>query len=157
MIINPYESPVPEPEHEVPVGARRQLGPPALALLLLGLATLLIAVGLLLFLLGLMALHLYHFGWTGQAAQQDLFLRSFLAAGILVSCGIAGLILTIGANHMRTFRSRRWAHAAAIVALVPHPLWILFGPFAIWALLALRHPDVKAAFARQRPRTERET
>jgi hypothetical protein len=80
------------------------------------------------------------------------------AAGIqnLVFLGVSSgysLLLIGGALRMSAARGYAVSMATAIMALVPlvGPCYLLAIPFGIWALVALRRPEVRAGFQPETP------
>ncbi len=74
-----------------------------------------------------------------------------IAAGYYGVIGVAGIacasVIIYGANQMKNLRSRGWALAGCIAALVPcWGCWILGLPFGIWALVVFNKPEVQRAF-----------
>jgi len=57
----------------------------------------------------------------------------------------------VGAGSMLTRQSRRSAWAGAIVAMIPFcgPCYGLLFPFAIWAIIVLRRPEVQSQFKKK--------
>ena len=58
------------------------------------------------------------------------------------------VLVLIGASKLQSLKSREFAFAAAILAMVPclTPCCVLGLPFGIWALVALNKPEVKSQF-----------
>ena len=58
------------------------------------------------------------------------------------------VLILIGAARMQSLRSREFAFAAAIMAMVPclTPCCLIGLPFGIWALVVLNKPEVKSQF-----------
>jgi hypothetical protein len=58
------------------------------------------------------------------------------------------VLVLIGASKLQSLKSREFAFAAAILAMVPclTPCCILGLPFGIWALVVLNKPEVKSQF-----------
>jgi hypothetical protein len=73
--------------------------------------------------------------------------RAGQAGGAMLGIGIE-ILIVIGAMKMKRLESHSFAMAAAILSLIPcaSPCCCLQMPFAIWALLVLGDPMVKAAF-----------
>ncbi len=63
--------------------------------------------------------------------------------------GISSIIIFIGALKMKNLRSRGWARASAILAMIPcvSGCCLLGLPFGIWALMVLGNEDVKRGFS----------
>lgn len=60
----------------------------------------------------------------------------------------SGVLVICGSLRMRELKNYRLCRVSAIVAILPTGPDVVFGvPFGLWALLILRRPDVKAAFA----------
>jgi hypothetical protein len=61
----------------------------------------------------------------------------------------SGLIVLNGAWKMRKLKSYRFCCFSAVLAMLPMGMGFIVGwPAGIWALVVLRRPDVRAAFAR---------
>jgi hypothetical protein len=113
--------------------ARTQVRGPAAGLVVAGLATLLVSVG------------------VGTICVAYGSAQSEVAAVLIWSALLAfpiGGILVLGGVQMRSLRSYGLAVAAAAVAMMPLTLgWFLGLPLGLWALLVLRRPEVREAFA----------
>jgi hypothetical protein len=59
------------------------------------------------------------------------------------------VLVLIGASKLQSLKSREFAFAAAILAMVPclTPCCVLGLPFGIWALVVLNKPEVKSQFS----------
>lgn len=105
--------------------------------------------------------------WSGAALEIAIFFAVYLAvrfaqSGALRYVGPSGhelaqglvvvpsILIAYGAWCMRCNKHYRVAVVAALIACIPliSPCLILGIPFGIWAILVLRRPDVRAAFAR---------
>jgi hypothetical protein len=64
--------------------------------------------------------------------------------------GVAwGTVVYVGGYQMKTLRSRGWAMAGSIVALIPISVCCVpCIPFGIWALVTIGRPEVVDAFGR---------
>jgi hypothetical protein len=68
---------------------------------------------------------------------------------------LGGLLIANGARHLLTLKSRGWARAGSILAMIPCFACCLVGlPIGIWALTVIHRTEVTAAFASVQ-RTER--
>ena len=71
-------------------------------------------------------------------------------AGNIASClgsVCIGAVLTFGGIQMKNLRSKSWARAASIIAMVPCLTCCLWGlPIGIWATVVLNKPEVAGAF-----------
>jgi hypothetical protein len=58
------------------------------------------------------------------------------------------VLVLIGASKLQSLKSREFAFAAAILAMIPclTPCCVLGMPFGIWALVVLNKPEVKSQF-----------
>lgn len=61
---------------------------------------------------------------------------------------LLGIVVFLGASHMRKLQSRGLAKTAAVLAVIPctSPCCVLGIPLGIWALVVLSDPRVAAAF-----------
>ena len=58
-----------------------------------------------------------------------------------------GAVMTYGGLQMKNLRSKTWARAASIIAMVPCLTCCLYGlPIGIWATVVLNKPEVSSAF-----------
>jgi hypothetical protein len=62
---------------------------------------------------------------------------------------LAAGVIFYGALKMKRLESRRLALAAAVLALVVPPAYLIGWPSGVWALAVLTAPEVKAAFGRK--------
>jgi hypothetical protein len=139
------ESPDPPPIPEDPSrAARARLFWPAVGLIVVSVLWIIISLGGSAFFLQWIVL-----------PNDDPELR---AAGIqnLVFLGVSSgysLLLIGGALRMSAARGYAVSMAPAIIALVPlvGPCYLLAIPFGIWALVALRRPEVRAGFQPETP------
>ena len=95
--------------------------------------------------------------WMRQAWAPTLTNLPEIAVG--VAAWVLGLLLIVAALRLMRLKGYRFAFAAGILAMAPLPPFFLVGlPVGIWALVVLRRPEVKAAFAvAQRPDMGRQT
>lgn len=74
------------------------------------------------------------------------------AAGLLALAGLAAVwnwVVVLGGGRMRACRNYRLAVAAAVLSFLPWPLYYCLpvsAPVAVWALVVLARPDVRARF-----------
>jgi len=152
--------PAPAPERSGPIdpAAKQRVAGPAIGLLVTGILD---CLSMPLLALVLTAV-LWRLGWPAGAGPLELPARSFsdfvslflpglsIALGWLALGLVIGVLIIIGAVQMKRVRSSGWARTSAILAMLPLPnpvTWFLGLPMGIWALVVLRRPDVRAAFA----------
>lgn len=145
MDTNPYAAPQAQTAEESPLArrerARRLVGPPSTALLLLGgLSAPLIVSGAI-----FSALELFSTGGD-VSKQSDLITAGYLAMQLAMAAGDA--LILAGAWNMHQLGSRKLALAGAWTAVIPFlsPFLYLGIPFGVWALVILYRSDVMAAF-----------
>lgn len=146
--MNPYQAPeVPAEAADVDRKARDLVRPPTLGLIVLsgivfaGYILVVPTVGVSMFLQWLRGVHVVELG--------ELFVRTVPNPIGNATFFTGSALVLYGAWQMRHLRSRRWGYAAAILALVPSPCFIVTALFGVWSLIVLRNPAVKEAFARQ--------
>jgi hypothetical protein len=150
--LNPYAAPPPLPAAAVdPVDAarkriRNQVGPPSIGLMVLGgmmCPYVLACLGIPFYAFAAVADSLVRYPGMDFPTEAQFNLLQLVLATLL---GIQQALIFRGSLHLRYLGSYRWARAAAWLALIPQPMWPFEAPFAIWALIVLRKPDVRAAF-----------
>lgn len=115
---------------------------PAIALIVMGIADLLVAMGCL-FLAAI----------PSEDPEARKFQAALLVIGMITTCW-GGLMLT-GAIMMKLMRSYPFAMLASILSLVPVPCCILNIALGIWALVVLSDPEVQRAFEWHGPHARR--
>jgi hypothetical protein len=93
---------------------------------------------------------------TMPAAQKAEAKRMFddimgpMRVVIPIQWGLALLfivLISVGATKMMSARSLGWSRTAAILAMIPcYGCWLLGIPFGIWAMVVLSNPQLKEAF-----------
>jgi hypothetical protein len=91
------------------------------------------------------------FALIGDPAQSVGTTRGMVALCVTmltVLSTLLGIIVFAGALKMDKLRNYRQCRMACILAMMPTGAGFVFGlPFGLWGLVALRRPDVQAAFA----------
>lgn len=152
----PTQTAMPTPEPSSPASApaaamtaapeleavRNQVAPVATALFILGIVNCLPILGV-----GLS----YFAALAGKSPGGQVFL-SKLAVTLLVPFALglmSGVFMMAAARMLRRMASRELAVLACIVATIPplSPAFLIGIPIAVWGLMVLGRPEVKAAFA----------
>jgi tRNA A-37 threonylcarbamoyl transferase component Bud32 len=96
--------------------------------------------------LQLVAPDLHPWGRLSEVATHTSILLSVVG---LAFSAVASAFLVLGGLKMLQLKSYAWAVFGAVWAMMPWSCgaWLLGLPFGIWALLVLRKPEVRAAFA----------
>ncbi|MFM8573452.1 MAG: hypothetical protein ACKOAU_17780 [Pirellula sp.] len=138
LVENPFEPPVGETGGRIDSTEeiRRRVSRPGTALLIMG------SIHAVFPTIGVIHVLLF-----GSYMPWDVFLINLLTnSGV----AIGAVLISIGGAKMAFLESYKMARLGAILACIPviSP-FILWGiPFGIWALVLLRDPAVKAAFAK---------
>jgi hypothetical protein len=138
---NPYQATIEDPIAPVPLGARRQLLPVAVGLL----------VASILHIIGGLYFFVYVYTIAGAPDTDPQVVHTFTIYAMYFGITMLYCLLLIsGAFSMLRYGSYLWAVTVCVLALVPMlgPCYFLGIPFGIWGLLTLHRPEVRNSFAR---------
>jgi hypothetical protein len=120
---------------------------PGIALMVIGILG--IVLGVLILGLSMVAGSLIAMQPAGPRGPDGGAMAVNMASNVASSIGsiALGAVLTYGGLQMKNLRSKGWARAASIIAMVPCLTCCLYGlPIGIWATVVLNKPEVASAF-----------